>query len=94
MTIRRQEEEEYKECKAGEHLWTPAIYCKNCGEYYEGWERNIESRTAFALVVEDLKKVLDEMWKEKRINRNNSIELYNRMMKRAFQDRGFIKHVK
>jgi hypothetical protein len=86
-----EEEEQKKEkCKEGNHVFMYSTFCDRCYADFDEWRNEVPKKVTFDLIVPDLNKVLDEIWKERRITRNNSIELYNRMKKRA-EDRGYIK---
>jgi hypothetical protein len=79
---------EADECETKGHEWKTHIYCFRCGDDFQEYKHDIQRKTAFSLIVEDLKQLLDTMWKEKKIKGDNANELYSRMMKRA-DDEGY-----
>jgi len=69
-------------------MWMTHIYCFRCGDDFQEYKHDIQRKTAFSLIAEDLKQLLDIMWKEKKIKGSNANELYSRMMKQA-DDKGY-----
>jgi hypothetical protein len=74
---------EEEECEGKGHEWRTHIYCWRCDSDFQEYKHDIQRKTAFSLIAEDLKQLLDIMWKEKKIKGSNANELYSRMMKRA-----------
>jgi hypothetical protein len=76
-------------CEDDKHYWVHNSFCDRCDKDFDDWLNEKRKRVAFEILAEDLKQVLDDMWNERKITRDNANHLYFQMLELA-RERGYI----
>lgn len=87
--VDEQDSYQQTECEDDKHYWVHNSFCDKCDKGFDDWLKEQRRKVAFEILAVDLKQMLDEMWKERRINRDNANHLEFRMITLA-RDRGYV----
>lgn len=84
------QQQQQTECEDDKHFWVHNSFCDKCEKDFDDWLKEQRRKVAFEILAVDLKQMLDEMWKERRINRDDANHLMVRMIRLAKDRRDYL----
>jgi hypothetical protein len=82
--------EQEDECK--QHRWRHSIYCRNCGEYLEEWEKDVKKDTCIFLFVV-LQPIINEQISIKQLRRETGSYIYQAVKNQCIR-KGWIEQIR